>query len=879
VSISPSNAAPVAGTPTVNTPNGSTGLVTGTVSATDANGDPLTYSGSTTTTKGTVVVNTNGTFTYTPTTAARQNADGATTDSFTVTISDGYGGNIFQTLTVAVDPGAFLVGTPTLNAATTDTGAVTGSAAFTDTAGRTLTYSTPTTTTGGGTVSINPTTGAFIYTPSWGQRLNATTDPGSMTDDFTITAINGVRAATQTVTLTVTGYPTVTAAVSTTLPKYEVGTLGLPSSFRGGSALTVGPDGTTYVGTGSHFLLAVTPDGRGAFAEIGGYGWVGYGPAWVSPGQLAVAPNGTVYLAAGPLMTADGKPSGVRLYQWDAGLPGGAPPGMCAVTCTLAENLTIDGHFTATIPPNTNPDPWNWPPSYLPRLDDINGERPGAPLESFVPTLRQVTVGPNGRIYAISDRAIMDVLNADGSYYGGLNFSGLLNEAQAWGREPLPSLIHPRFGPDGSLYAIYQPSLGDRQLIRIDTSTSALPRTPVPLSGLAKLPYAGLDDFAIGTDGSVYITTAGTGIVTVLNPDYSLRADLSLGSGQSIRPTLGYYSGGSIYANGSSIGVGPDGNVYAITGSNNIAVVSSRDLSVKSLDLRHQGNNNTYVLDIAAGPAGVAVASILNTGQSYISTIGLYTDGRPGPASVAELYGKLRDAMDSSMKTNNGVYTQHVWSRGQEHLIVYFGGTTLDQINNQYWTKNLPSYLGVVDDKQIQAIQNALVGHASDEPILLVGYSQGGMDAQNIAANGYFKGQIKGIVTFGSPMTQYDTTYPVVHLQDAGDLVPKTTELLATGTAVSLPFLSPLVALGAGTQIAYHEYVNFGNTQAGNVYRIGSSYDGSGSDGLSIHGNPQTYLEVARDFARDTDPNWAAVKDAIEPFLSGRVRIDNTQVF
>lgn len=74
------------------------GLVTGRVNGSDVNGDTLTYSGSTTTAKGSVIVSGTGEFTYTPTSdaLATATAPGAIaadkTDSFTVTVDDGYGG-------------------------------------------------------------------------------------------------------------------------------------------------------------------------------------------------------------------------------------------------------------------------------------------------------------------------------------------------------------------------------------------------------------------------------------------------------------------------------------------------------------------------------------------------------------------------------------------------------------------------------------------------------------------------------------------------------------------------------------------------------------------------------------------------------------------
>jgi len=71
--------------------NPTTGVVNGNLRGTDPNGDKLTYTLSMEPAKGTVVLTTTGQFTYTPTLTALQPND--RNDSFTVTITDGYGGN------------------------------------------------------------------------------------------------------------------------------------------------------------------------------------------------------------------------------------------------------------------------------------------------------------------------------------------------------------------------------------------------------------------------------------------------------------------------------------------------------------------------------------------------------------------------------------------------------------------------------------------------------------------------------------------------------------------------------------------------------------------------------------------------------------------
>ncbi len=91
-----------------------------------------------------------------------------------------------------------MAGTVSVESPDPTTGVVTGSAKFTDTAGRSLTYSVVTTSTGGGAVSIDAATGQFTYTPTHAQRLS-----GANSDIIAVTASNGARIATETVTVTI----------------------------------------------------------------------------------------------------------------------------------------------------------------------------------------------------------------------------------------------------------------------------------------------------------------------------------------------------------------------------------------------------------------------------------------------------------------------------------------------------------------------------------------------------------------------------------------------------------------------------------------------------------------------------------------------------
>ena len=191
--ILPLNEAPVAGL-TVGSPDPSTGVVTGRVSASDADGDPLTYSGSATTSKGSVVVVADGSFTYTPTAAARHGAArlaasvAEKTDTFIVTVADDSGGSTPVSVTVTLSPtniapvaGGAGVGSPDVTS-----GLVSGTISASDADGDPLSYSAAPPK---GTISF-AANGSFTYYPTASARYDAA-NGGATTDAFTVTIADG----------------------------------------------------------------------------------------------------------------------------------------------------------------------------------------------------------------------------------------------------------------------------------------------------------------------------------------------------------------------------------------------------------------------------------------------------------------------------------------------------------------------------------------------------------------------------------------------------------------------------------------------------------------------------------------------------------------
>ena len=257
----PANSAPTNGTYTV-TSTGVNGAVTGTVMASDANGDPLRFSGPTSTQRGSVAVAPNGTFTYTPTVAARHAAaaDNATAevkaDSFTVTVSDGKGGVLSVPVSVTISPtNSTPDGTATFGAPDSTTGAITGTVTAADGDNDTLTYSGSGVTPKGGVVITS--TGGFTYTPTASARQDATTTPS--TDSFTVTVSDG-HGGVDAVEVTVPISPLPASG-----DEPATGVISVPNPSGGALEYEVNNDataGTATVDSAGTWTYTPTPDTR-----------------------------------------------------------------------------------------------------------------------------------------------------------------------------------------------------------------------------------------------------------------------------------------------------------------------------------------------------------------------------------------------------------------------------------------------------------------------------------------------------------------------------------------------------------------------------------------------------------------------------------------
>uniref|UniRef100_UPI001F5386B5 Ig-like domain-containing protein n=1 Tax=Vibrio splendidus TaxID=29497 RepID=UPI001F5386B5 len=174
--------------------------VNGTLSASDEDGDSLSFTKATDPSNGTVVVDENGDWTYTP----NENYNGD--DSFTVVVSDGNGGTDTITVNVGVTPVNDLPVGEDISVTTDEDTPVSGSLTATDADNDQLTFSKGTEPSNGSVVVDE--NGNWTYTPD--ENYNGS-------DSFTVVVDDG-QGGTDTITVDVGVSPvpsvSITEAVS-----------------------------------------------------------------------------------------------------------------------------------------------------------------------------------------------------------------------------------------------------------------------------------------------------------------------------------------------------------------------------------------------------------------------------------------------------------------------------------------------------------------------------------------------------------------------------------------------------------------------------------------------------------------------------------------
>jgi VCBS repeat-containing protein len=285
VAISPVNTAPTVGTASSGA-NPTTGATAGTLTATDADNDIVTFTAVTSPSKGTLIFNPSGAFTYTPNAGVRHAAAaaGATaadlTDTFTIAANDGHGGTSLKTITVAISPANTA---PSVTAASSvvspTTGAIAGTLTATDADNDTVTF-TAITSPSKGALTVLPS-GAFFYVPTVNARIAAAV-PGAaasaLTDTFTVLVSDG-HGGQLTLPVVVAVNPRPNSAPNSLSLAFNASTASLLTSLRAYQpAVPANPSGGRDTLTGGELFLGGNYIELG-LSSVGSFGTSGSAPA------------------------------------------------------------------------------------------------------------------------------------------------------------------------------------------------------------------------------------------------------------------------------------------------------------------------------------------------------------------------------------------------------------------------------------------------------------------------------------------------------------------------------------------------------------------------------------------------------------------------
>lgn len=171
------------------------------------------------------------------------------------------------------------------------------------------------------------------------------------------------------------------------------------------------------------------------------------------------------------------------------------------------------------------------------------------------------------------------------------------------------------------------------------------------------------------------------------------------------------------------------------------------------------------------------------------------------------MWSKLQDS-------GEGIAIDLVGTPSEPLIIVYLGGTnpdqwgsvnlagleiTVDSATNQPKLENIDSFVFQQPKSEHLAAIDWAVAKATNAKVMLVGYSQGGMDAQNIAESGRY--DVSTVVTFGSPIVApASTEYESIHFWDPRDNIARLTFMHNTLGLFS-PYLSDYRSVEENNQL------------------------------------------------------------------------------
>ena len=749
--------------------------------------------------------------------------------------------SLISVVTATGSPTVNSSSTPVVNAAN---GAVTGSLNFASPIDGGLLYGV-TRAPIHGQVVVNAD-GTYTYTPTQSAREASGASANSMTDSFVVTARTGTGAATS---------QTVQVAISPVSPAKVIANV---APWTTGFRSVMSPDGTriytlrdnrfavidSATGNVLHNVegdffsgpIALTPDGQRAYVAVTSFfvqvvdtGFRGDAPS--------VAPSVVVESIPIPYTTGSytgvnvvASPDGERIYvakQW-----GGV--------------FVIDTQTNTMI--DVNPQTEDF-------IDPILVNADGLP---------RLTVSPDStRLYSIDSRdSLLQIVDT-------ASFE-IIRTVAVGGPQEYPVTL----SQDGR--RAYAVNINAGTLSVVDTETYSV--TTVPIGNdltnqtAAVLTPDGKHLYVPGYRDVYVVDTSGTPTVSgkIIAP---LGAP---GETSDIRGLALSGDGSRLYISGAS-----HANVGSVE-AGYVSVVNTTTNTVIGSRVRYADRAHTHGV-IGLSPDGRVLAlsgtqnltqaiSIVSTGTSNPPPPTPATSSMPiGPSTVEELWRNLkRYAQDNH--DSDGIFIQTVTDdEGKNRMIVYLGGTTADN-TDQAWWENIYSYVGIPKQDQIDAIDQVLTlcsanaSCGSIDEIMLVGYSQGGIDAQNLAFWNSLHGAtgsqnrvpVTTVVTFGSPVTTINPGVTSIHIQDTADGVVRSVELAES--RIPLPWSVKLFLLARKASALVR----------GEIY-TGRAPTPIADDPFAVHENYETYRYLSNKFWNTPSGEFNSQKENLGRFFGGHL--------
>lgn len=245
---------------------------------------------------------------------------------------------------------------------------------------------------------------------------------------------------------------------------------------------------------------------------------------------------------------------------------------------------------------------------------------------------------------------------------------------------------------------------------------------------------------------------------------------------------------------------------------------------------------------------------------------------REAPNSATDRVKELA-SMQQGKEGGDGVRIQKILcDDGKYRYVVYVNGSAStkdgDFGGDLSWQNNAYMILNA-DNATMQHIRAKIRAAVAGDPhaeVAIVGFSQGGMVAQQLADEGEFN--VKAVMTYGSPVLTERHNYggaDVMRLEHRFDPIPRT-DVLAVGHRAATEAQTAVesaarAVLGVEQGPARGEDVTF---------RSGVAF--SGKDLLGPH-NHEDYGRVAEQFDKSDDPRFDAAKKSFDSF-NGTVVLD-----